>query len=320
MSHTLVFLDRATLKDSVKLPPLSFEHSWKTYASTPPEKVVSRLRGATIAVVNKVKLTREILEELPNLRFISVAATGTDNIDLNACKELGIVVSNIRGYAIKTVPEHTLALILSLRRNLRGYHQDVAKGEWQKAGQFCFFNHPINDLSGQTLGIIGSGAIGQAVAKLAVAFGIKVIFAEKKGAAKVRAGYTEFDELLRSSDIISLHCPLTPETFNLLGSEEFAKMARHPIVINTARGGLIDEKALVEALKTDQIAAAGMDVTETEPPKLDNPLLKLMEFPNFILTPHIAWASQEAMQTLADQLVGNIESFVCGQPKNLVTV
>lgn len=319
MSHTLVFLDRATLKDSVKLPPLAFEHSWKTYASTPPEKVVSRLREATIAVVNKVKLTREILEELPNLRFISVAATGTDNIDLNACKELGIAVSNIRGYAIKTVPEHTLALILSLRRNLRGYHQDVAKGEWQKAGQFCFFNHPINDLSGQTLSIIGSGAIGQAVANLAVAFGMKVIFAEKKGAAKVRPGYTEFDEMLRSADIISLHCPLTPETRNLLSDEEFAKMTRHPIVINTARGGLIDETALVNALKTGQIAAAGMDVAETEPPKPDNPLLSLMEFPNFILTPHVAWASQEAMQALADQLVGNIEAFVTGQPRNLVT-
>lgn len=320
MIHTLVFLDRATLKDTVKLPPLSFKHNWECYESTPPEKVLSRLSEATIAVVNKVKLTREILVELPNLRFISVAATGTDNIDLNACKELGIAVSNIRDYAINTVPEHTFSLILALRRNLRGYHLDVARGEWQRADQFCFFNHPINDLSGQTLGIVGSGAIGQAVADLAVSFGMNVIFSEKKGAHQVRSSYTAFDDMLRCADVISLHCPLLPETRNLFADEEFDKMTRQPIVINTARGGLIDEAALVNALKTGKIAAAGMDVAETEPPKPDNPLLCLMEFPNFILTPHIAWASQQAMQTLADQLVVNIEAFVSGQPRNLVIV
>ncbi|MHA7880190.1 MAG: D-2-hydroxyacid dehydrogenase [Saccharospirillum sp.] len=318
MPHRLVFLDRATLKDSITLRRPGFEHDWVEYDRTEPGEVVGRLKGATIAIVNKVKLTGDILAQLPDLRFIAEAATGTDNLDLDACRERGIVVSNIRGYAVETVPEHTFAMMLALRRNLAGYQQDIAAGEWQRANQFCFFTHPINDLAGQTLGLIGTGAIGDAVARIATAFGMTVLKSERKGAKTCRPGYTPFTDVLASSDVISLHCPLTAQTRNLINRDAFAAMKRQPLLINTARGGLVDEAALVEALDSGQIAGAGFDVTTPEPPKPDNPLLSLLDRPNFILTPHVAWASQRAMQRLADQLIDNVEAFVKGEVRNRV--
>ena len=249
--------------------------------------------------------------------MIAVCATGTNNVDLDYCRAHKITVSNIRNYAVHAVPEHVFSLILALRRNLPGYREDVHNGLWQKAEQFCLFTHPILDLHGSTLGVIGHGALGMATTKLGEAFGMRVIFAEHKGVAQVRSGYTSFDSVLADSDVITLHCPLTPATQNLIGAPELKKMRRHALLINTARGGLVDEAALAHALKDGVIGGAGFDVLTTEPPRAGNPLLDL-RLPNFILTPHVAWASRNAMQIMADQLIDNIEAFVRGTPQNQV--
>jgi glycerate dehydrogenase len=208
-------------------------------------------------------------------------------------------------------------MVLALRRNLVGYREDVNNGLWQKAEQFCLFTRPIGDLHGSTLGVIGNGALGQATAKLGEAFGMRVLITEHKGAAQTRPGYTSFETVLTESDVITLHCPLTPATHHLIGAPEFSKMRRHALLINTARGGLVDEAALVQALRDGVIGGAGFDVLTTEPPRAGNPLLDL-RLPNFILTPHVAWASRDAMQIMADQLIDNIEAFVRGAPQNRV--
>lgn len=316
MSQRIVFLDRASLIADMRVP--AFAHEWVDHEQTPPGDVAARIRDASIVVVNKVKLPGEILAQAPGLRMIAEAATGTDNIDLAYCREHGIVVSNIRGYAVHTLPEHVFMMLLALRRNLIGWREDVRAGRWQQADQFCLFTRPINDLYGSTLGLVGHGALGHGVAKLAEAFGMKVLIAERKGAATVREGYTPFDTLLAKADVISLHTPLTPETRHMIGAREFDLMKRSAILINTARGNLVDEAALVDALKSNRIAGAGFDVLSVEPPREGNPLIDL-DLPNFILTPHVAWSSREAMQTLADQLVDNIEAFVAGAPRNVVT-
>ena len=314
MEH-IVFLDSDTLVADLRLP--KFVHQWESYPATVAEDVASRLKDATIAITNKVALRREVLEQLPKLRMIAVAATGTDNVDIASCRELGIVVSNIRNYSVHTVPEHVFMLLLALRRNLLAFHADVRNGEWQKAKQFCLFTHPVMDLHGSTLGIVGHGAIGRAVAQIARAFGMQVLLAEHKGAADVRPGYTAFEKVLEMSDAISLHLPLNEMTRHLLSTEEFQRMKHGAILINTARGGLVDEKALYDALVSERIAGAGFDVLGKEPPTEDCPLLNL-DVPNFILTPHVAWSGRSAMQTLADQLIDNIEAFVAGKPVNRV--
>jgi glycerate dehydrogenase len=315
MKRCIVFLDRASLVANLRAP--SFDHNWVDYEQTAPGEVVERIRGADIVVSNKVKLSGETLAQAPSVRMIAVAATGTDIIDLAYCRAHGIVVSNIRGYAVHTVPEHAFMLILALRRNLLGWRADLQAGLWQQAEQFCLFTRPINDLHGSTLGLIGYGSLGQGMERLAEAFGMRVLVAERKGAATVREGYMPFDEVLREADVISLHTPLTAETRHMIGAREFGLMKPSAILINTARGNLVDEAALVEALKAGRIAGAGFDVLSVEPPRAGNPLLDL-DLPNFILTPHVAWSGREAMQTLADQLLDNIEAFVAGQPRNVV--
>jgi glycerate dehydrogenase len=318
VSHSIVFLERDTIAPDVVVRRPSFAHTWTDYDRTTPEQLVERLRDASIAVVNKVRFQRPAIEALPKLKLIAVAATGTDNIDLKACAERGVVVSNIRGYALHTVPEHAFALILALRRSLFGYRRDVAAGEWQKAAQFCFFNHPINDLHGQRLGIIGEGVIGQGVATIARAFGMHVMFAAHKGVQGLGPLYTPWDEVIETSDVITLHSPLTPQTRNMIALPEFRRMKRNVVIVNTARGGLINEEDLATALREKLIAGAGVDVTSPEPPPRDSVLMKLLDLPNFILTPHTAWASHEAIQSLCDQLIDNIEAFVAGKPRNVV--
>jgi glycerate dehydrogenase len=314
----IVFLDRATLAPQIHLNRPTFEHELIEYNTTTPDQVVARLEKATIAITNKVPLTRDILEKLPELKLIAVAATGTDIIDKTACAEQNIVVSNIRGYAVNTVPEHTFALMLALRRNITAYRNDVLTGEWQKSGQFCFFNHAIKDLSGATLGIIGEGVLGQRVAEIAKAFGMKPIFAAHKGREGLGPLYTPWDEMLATSDIITIHSPLTPQTRDMISTKEFRAMKKAPLLINTARGGLVDEAALVEALDEGLISGAGFDVLTSEPPAADNPLMRVASRPNVIVTPHVAWASDEAQQTLADQLMDNVAAFVAGNPVNVV--
>ncbi|TCS71689.1 hydroxypyruvate reductase [Sulfuritortus calidifontis] len=315
MKRRIVFLDRQSLIADLRAP--SFEHDWVDYPQTAPEQVLERIRGADIVVSNKVKLPGEILAQAPTVKMIAVAATGTDIIDLAYCRAHGIVVSNIRGYAVHTVPEHAFMLILALRRNLLGWRADLQAGLWQQAEQFCLFTRPIHDLYGSTLGLIGYGSLGQAMEKLAEAFGMRVLVAEHKGAPALREGYTEFDAVLRAADVISLHVPLSAETRHLIGAREFGLMKPSAILINTARGNLVDEAALIEALRSRRIAGAGFDVLAVEPPRAGNPLLEL-DLPNFILTPHVAWSGREAMQALADQLVDNIEAFVAGAPRNVV--
>lgn len=311
----IVFLDRSTLKANVRRP--SFAHEWREYDETNSGEIVERLSRATIAISNKVRLREAELSQLPELRFIAVAATGVDIIDLAYCRRRAVPVSNVRNYARHAVPEHALMLMLALRRNLFRYREEISRGAWQEARSFCLFDHQIRDLHASTLGIIGYGALGQAVEKLARCFGMRVLIAEHKGARQVREGRVNFEETLQASDIITLHSPLTEETRQMIGAAEFEQMRREAILINTARGGLVDENALVEALRKGLIGGAGFDVLTVEPPRQGNPLLEL-DLPNFILTPHNAWASLEAMQALADQLIETIEAFVKGEPQNLV--
>jgi glycerate dehydrogenase len=314
----IVFLDRSTIGPSVTLSKPSFPHEWVDYDRTRPDEVVARLQGAQIAVCNKVPIRRAAIEQLPDLKMIAIPATGYDAFDIDACKERGIIVSNVRCYATNTVPEHTFALILALRRGVIGYRQDVIDGRWQQEDQFCFFSHPINDLADSTLGVFGEGALGQGVARLGQAFGMRTLFAAHKGVEGLGPLYTPFDEVLETADVITLHCPLMPATRNMIAAPEFAKMKKRPLLINCARGGLVNEADLVEALDRGQIAGIGFDCLTSEPPAADNPLLKILERPNVIVTPHIAWASTEAMQTLWDQVVQHIENFHAGRPSNRI--
>lgn len=314
LMERIVFLERDSVKANVRRP--QFEHEWIEYDESSSEDVVERLKGATIAIVNKIYLYDEELSKLPDLKLVAIAATGTDKVDLAACKRRGIAVCNIRHYARHTLPEHVFMLALALKRNLFRYREDVQNGKWQEAKQFCLFDYPISDLHGSTMGIIGFGALGQATAKLADAFGMRVLISEHKGITEIREGRMSFEETLRESDVISLHCPLNEKTRGLIGGEEISKMKPQAVLINTSRGGIVVEEDLAEGLKQNRISA-GFDVLSKEPPKDGNPLLDL-DLPNFILTPHNAWASAEAMQVLADQLIDNIEAFVKGNPQNLV--
>lgn len=312
----IVFLDRQSLKAELRRP--GFPHHWEEHAQTPEPTVADRLADATVAITNKVPIRRATLDRLPNLKLIAMAATGYDVIDVDACRERGVALANIRNYAVHTVPEHTFAMIFALRRNLIAYRDDVLRGRWQSQDQFCFFDHPIQDLHGSTIGIFGEGALGQATAAIARALGMRVLFADHPPPKADGVEFTDPDTVFAESDIISLHCPLTPASRHFIGIEQLRKMKRSAILINTARGGLVDEQALKTALETGLIAGAGFDVLTKEPPKEGNPLLEL-RMPNFILTPHVAWASDGAMQFLADQLTDNIEAFIAGRPQNLVT-
>ena len=316
--HHIVFLDRATIAPQIRLRPPTFPHALVEHQHTAPQEVAERLAGATIAITNKAKITGEVMATLPELKLIAVAATGTDCVDKAYCREHGIAVSNIRGYALATVPEHAFALMLGLSRSIVPYRADVIAGEWQKSGQFCFFDHPIHDLAGARLGIIGEGVLGQRVAEIARAFGMIPMFAAHKGKSGLGPLYTPWQEVLETSDIITLHSPLLPETTGMIGLAEFRQMKRRPLIINTARGGLVVEEDLETALDEGLISGAGFDVASSEPPAADHPLMRIARRPNVIVTPHIAWASDEAQQALADQLIDNIENFVKGQPTNLV--
>jgi glycerate dehydrogenase len=309
VTQRVVFLDRASLKATVRKPKSATEYV--EYEKTAVDEIVPRLAEAEVAIVNKVPMRAPTLEKLPKLKLIAVAATGYDVVDVAYCKAHGIAVANIRNYAVHTVPEHAFMMILALRRSLLAYRQDVESGVWNKSDQFCFFTHP-------TLGVIGEGAIGQATAAIGRAFGMRVLFADHPPPKMDGVTFTPHEQVLAESDVISLHCPLMPSTRNLIDLAAFRKMKRTAILINTARGGLVDEAALIQALDEGLIGGAGFDVLTVEPPKNGHPLLDVRR-PNFILTPHIAWASDGAMQFLADQLIDNIEHWAAGKPQHLVT-
>jgi len=313
MTLHIVCLERDAVGADFRAPGVA--HEWREFPASSEAEVVDRLRGAEVAIVNKVRLGAAEIAQLPALRMVAIAATGSDNVDLAACAARGIVVSNVRGYAVHTLPEHVLMLMLALRRRLFAYVRDVQAGRWERSGNFCFFDHPIGDVHGATLGIVGRGGLGSEVARLAEAFGMRVLFAEHKGADAVRAGHTAFDTVLREADVMSLHCPLTAATRHLIGATELAAMKPGAILINTARGGLVDEAALAHALRDGHLGGAGVDVLSKEPPRDGNALLAA-DIPNLIVTPHVAWASREAMQALADQVIDNIEAFAAGAPRN----
>ena len=322
MTHKIVFLDRDTIAPHIKIRRPVFAHEWTEHDRTKAEEVAVRLAGATIAITNKAPIREEALDKCLDLKMIAIAATGSDIVDVKACGERGIAVSNIRGYAVNTVPEHTFALILALKRGLVGYRRDVGEGEWQKAAQFCFFNHRIDDLRDSRLGIIGEGSLGSSVASIGKnGFGMDTVFLDHDFVEDDDRRFRSFlphDEFLSTTDIVTVHCPLTEHTENLLNLEAFMKMKNSAIVVNTARGAVINEEDLCTAISEGMIAGAAIDVLASEPPADDHPYLKLLSRPNFILTPHVAWASTEAMQTLSDQLIDNIENFVEGRPTNLV--
>ena len=271
----IVFLDRQSLKAEVRTP--GFAHTWEEHVQTRADQVVERLHDATIAISNKVPIRRDTLAQLPHLKMIAMAA----------CRERGVSVANIRNYAVHTVPEHAFALIFALRRNLMAYRDDVLNGRWQKTEQFCFFDHPIKDLHGSTLGIFGEGVLRQATAQIARALGMKVMFADHAPPKAPGVDSVGPTRVFAEADIISLHCPLTPASRHLIGLPQLQQMKRSALLINTSRGGLVDEQALKTALETGVIAGAGFDVLSQEPPVNGNPLLDIHS-PNFILRPHVA--------------------------------
>ena len=311
----IVVLDRDTL---VNRPfDFDFPHTLSSYGTTEAHETLERIRGADIVITNKVVISAQAFAENPQLKLVAVTATGVNNVDVEAAKQNGTAVCNIRAYGNESVAEHAFMMMITLMRNLPAYQRDVAAGLWENSPFFCHLGAPMRDLNGKTLAIFGRGNIGKTLATYAQAFKMNVVFAEHKNAQSVRDGYVSFDEAIRSADVVSLNCPLTPQTTNMIGEAELQQMKPGAILINCGRGGLVDEAALVAALKYGQIGGAGFDVLTQEPPRDGNPLLKA-RLPNLIVTPHIAWASQEAANRLFDILLDNINRFVAGNPQNLV--
>ena len=312
----IVFLDRSTFSASIAFPVARLAAEWQEHARTAPGEVLTHAAEATAVVTNKVKLPAVLLEKLPRLKLVAVAATGVDHVDLDAARRLGIGVCNVRDYATHSVPEHVFTVLLALRRNLIAYAAAATNGTWSRAENFCLHNWPIEDLAGSTLGIVGGGTLGQSVARLGAAFNMRVLLAEQR-AAPLRPGRVAFEQVLAEADVLSLHVPLTPATRNLIGVSELARMKPSAILINSARGGVVDELALVGALRAGQLAGAAVDVLTSEPPPADHPLL-CANLPNLLVTPHIAWASRQAQQQLADEVVENIAAFMRGESRNRV--
>jgi len=322
-----VFLDTDTLgPDDIDLAPLTNQlPSLECFPSTPDDRVAERIATAEVVLVNKVRLSADHIAAAPNLKLICLAATGTDNIDLDAAATAGIVVSNIRDYCARSVVQHVFALILELTQRLNDYRQAVRNGKWHDNSQFCLLDFPIRELDGKTMGIIGYGSLGTAVGQVAEAFGMRVLAARRpydpddtepphSSAGIERVG---LGSLFMQSDIVSLHCPLNPDTTNLIDSDALNAMRNDAILINTARGGLIDSAALIAALQAGQIAGAGIDVLRQEPPADPEPLVDT-PLPNLIVTPHIAWAGRESRQRAVDQMAENIAGFQRGHPRNRV--
>ena len=290
---------------------------WRFYHDSSEAEVAERIRDAEVIASNKVYISREAIAMAQQLKLICIAATGYNNVDLAAAAEHGIPVCNVRGYATPSVVQHVFMLMLNLARHFSDYQALVKRGGWQQSQFFCPLDFPVIELSGKTLGIIGHGELGQAVARVAQAFGMQVLIAEHKNQPP-RPGRIAFDEVLRQADFITLHCPLSPDTQHLFSRCEFELMKPSAYLINTARGGLINEADLLQSLSSGQIAGAAIDVIQGEPPGPDNRILRELP-PNLIVTPHIAWASRESRQRLLDQLAGNIENFFHHKPFNQIT-
>ena len=317
----IVFLDAATYGD-MALERFTEKWDCSVYQVTNPDETIQRLAGHSIAVTNKVGLDKAVLStpEACDLKLIAVAATGTDIVDREGAARRGVKVCNVPGYATQSVAQFTLALILELATSAGKYRDAVKAGEWQKSPVFSLLSYPTIELSGKKLGIIGYGSIGQAVARMARGFGMEILVAARPSAGGPNPkGRIELEQLLREADVISLHCPLTPETRNLINEHSLALMKPTAFLINTARGALIDEAALVDALRRKQIAAAALDVITKEPPPADHPIvLAAEELDNLIVTPHTAWSARESRERLLQEVEENIAAFLQGRDRNRV--
>jgi len=310
-----VFLDRGSFSNTTQFDLPQQLTDYTEYKTTENDTLVERIQNADIIIVNKVILNAETLSTNPNIKLILVAATGTNNVDIKYCSKNNIQVENVEGYATTSVPEHTFSLLLALKRNLLTYHHAIQAGKWAQSEHFCLHEYPINDLADSHMVIFGRGSLGQRVATIAQAFGMKVSFCEHKQAEVTRPGYMKFEEAIAMADVISLHCPLDENNKNMIAEHEFNMMKNTCVLINTGRGGLVCEQALVDAINHKKIAAAGFDVATIEPMPENHILQKLTHAPNFLLTPHVAWASDKAMQLLADKVMENLDNFLNKQHK-----
>jgi len=295
---------------------------WCFYPTTQAEDSLSRIVDADVVISNKIPLNARLIAAAKRLKLIQVAATGTNNIDLAAARKAGIAVSNVKGYSTMSVAQHTMMLILALATRLLSYHKDVENGVWAQNHFFCLLGHPITELAGKNLVIIGYGEIGEAVAKAAEGLGMNVLiaesFRESSSQPKQASGAVSrkpLEKLLPLADVVSLHCPLTERTRHLISAEQLAQMKSSAFLINVSRGGLVDETALIAALTAQQIGGAGVDVLSEEPPVSGNPLLS-SALPNLLVTPHCAWGSQQARQRLVDEMAQNLEAFLSGTARN----
>lgn len=316
MQQQIVFLDRAAIQGKLRRP--AFDHLWREYPRTAADDVSARLSEATIAILNRTPISASTLDRAPQLRLIAVAGTGVDSVDLGACRSRQVTVCNVRDWSTTSVAEHAFAMLLALRRGLFTASEAVRNGAWQNADHYCIMPERFpRRLAGSTLGVIGYGAIGRALAQRGRAFEMNVLVAERKDAREVRAGRRAFDEVLRVADALIVAAPLSDHTRGMIGRDEIAQAQSHAILINVSRGGIVDERALADAVIGGQIAGVAVDVLEHEPPREGNPLLDL-QGPQVLITPHVAWLTHESLADLREQVIRNIELFVSGTPHNLV--
>jgi len=287
------------------------------HASTTPDQVIERLQGAQVAISNKIMIDAATFEACPDLKLVLVTATGVNNVDLDAARKHGVVVSNCQGYGTPSVAQHTLMLLLAMATRVLDYQAAIHQGLWQKSRQFCLLDFPIVELEGKTLGLLGHGELGGAVAKLAEAFGMRVLLGQIPG-RPARPDRVPLHELLPQIDALTLHCPLNEHTRDMIGAHELSLFKPHAFIVNTARGGLINEQALADALRNGQLGGAATDVLTVEPPVNGNPLLS-GDIPRLIITPHSAWGSQEARQRIVGQVNENAQGFYAGAPVRVVS-
>jgi glycerate dehydrogenase len=320
-----LFLDKASLyPQDLDFSALQEVASWQWFDNANPGDIQHSLEDAEILVTNKVLISSEVVDLCQQLKLICVAATGVNNVDLAAAKNRGITVCNVRAYATSSVVQHVFSLMLALNRKLFSYKRSAVNGDWSRSDFFCYFGQPISELAGKKIGIIGYGELGRAVAKVASGFGMDVLIARShnaghntEDAADVQQERVDLKTLLAACDVVSLHCPLTSDNYHMIGEKELALMKTDALLINTARGGLIDEPALLQALQNREIAAAALDVLEEEPPSVSNALINYRE-DNLIITPHIAWASRESRQRMVNEIAKNIVAYQQGDLRNVV--
>jgi glycerate dehydrogenase len=313
-----VFLDWGTLGpglDSTEMQALLPD--LEIYGDTENRKAAERIGDAVIVLGNKVVLDADVLTACPDIRLICLTATGTDNVDVVTARKRGIAVCNIRAYCTQSVAEHVFGCLLNLTHSLRAYSDDTRDGAWQTASDFCLLTHPISELSAMTLGLVGYGELARGVERIAAAFNMNVIVSARPGSDKIPDGRVSFDQMIDSADVISLHCPLDENTRGLFGADQFKAMKNSAILINTARGALVDSQALVDALRCGDIAAAAIDVLPQEPPVDGDPLLDYAG-DNLMVTPHVAWGTLTARQNAIDELTANIRAFMDGRERNRV--